>query len=92
MNTFNYFYISAITSSSSSSGSTNLTPLDIMIQNYWIDVNKLEYMEYILDKVKLDCDLVYFKHEKGYGVKGYPTTKVSKKFYVLLPPLRFHRI
>jgi len=30
--------------------STNLTPLDIMIQNYWIEVNKLEYMEYILDK------------------------------------------
>jgi nitrogen regulatory protein PII len=35
--------------------------------------------KYILNKNKLDSDLVYFKHVKGYGVKGYPVTKVSNK-------------
>lgn len=35
--------------------------------------------KYILNKNKLDSDQVYFKHTKGYGVKGFPMTKVSKK-------------
>jgi len=35
--------------------------------------------KYILNKNKLDSDQVYFKHTKGYGVKGFPVTKVSKK-------------
>lgn len=35
--------------------------------------------KYILNKNKLDSDLVYFKHTKGYGVKGFPMTKVSNK-------------
>ena len=34
--------------------------------------------KYILNKNKLDSDLVYFKHMKGYGVKGFPMAKVSK--------------
>lgn len=34
--------------------------------------------KYILNKNKLDSDLVYFKHTKGYGVKGFPMAKVSK--------------
>ena len=34
--------------------------------------------KYILNKHKLDSDLVYFKHAKGYGVKGFPMAKVSK--------------
>lgn len=34
--------------------------------------------KYILNKNKLDSDLVYFKHVKGYGVKGFPMAKVSK--------------
>jgi len=35
--------------------------------------------KYILNKNKLDSDLVYFKHAKGYGVKGFPMSKVSNK-------------
>jgi hypothetical protein len=35
--------------------------------------------KYILNKNKLDSDLVYFKHTKGYGVKGFPMSKVSSK-------------
>lgn len=35
--------------------------------------------KYILNKNKLDSDLVYFKHTKGYGVKGFPMAKVSQK-------------
>jgi len=35
--------------------------------------------KYILNKNKLDSDQVYFKHTKGYGVKGFPMTKVSNK-------------
>ena len=35
--------------------------------------------KYILNKNKLDSDQVYFKHLKGYGVKGFPATKVSSK-------------
>jgi hypothetical protein len=35
--------------------------------------------KYILNKNKLDSDLVYFKHAKGYGVKGFPMAKVSNK-------------
>jgi hypothetical protein len=35
--------------------------------------------KYILNKNKLDSDLVYFKHAKGYGVKGFPMSKVSNR-------------
>jgi len=34
--------------------------------------------KYIINKNKLDSDIISFKHEKGYGVKGYPMNKVSK--------------
>lgn len=34
--------------------------------------------KYIINKNKLDNDIVSFKHVKGYGVKGYPMSKVSK--------------
>ena len=40
--------------------------------------------KYILNKNKLDSDLVYFKHNKGYGVKGFPMTKVSKNLGSIL--------
>jgi hypothetical protein len=35
--------------------------------------------KYILNKNKLDSDLVNIKHQKGHFIQGYPTTKVSKK-------------
>ena len=34
--------------------------------------------KYIINKNKLDNDIVSFKHVKGYGVKGCPMSKVSK--------------
>ena len=40
--------------------------------------------KYILNKNKLDSDLVYFKHTKGYGVKGFPMSKVSSKLGSIL--------
>ena len=35
--------------------------------------------KYILNKNRLDDDIFSFKHTKGYGVKGYPSKKISKK-------------
>ena len=34
--------------------------------------------KYIINKNKLDDDIVSFKHMKGYGVKGYPSMKITK--------------
>ena len=34
--------------------------------------------KYIINKNKLDNDIVSFKHVKGYCLKGYPMSKVSK--------------
>jgi hypothetical protein len=37
------------------------------------------FCKYILNKNRLDDDIFSFKHIKGYGVKGYPSKKISKK-------------
>jgi hypothetical protein len=34
--------------------------------------------KYILNKNRLDDDIFSFKHVKGYGVKGYPSKKISR--------------
>jgi hypothetical protein len=34
--------------------------------------------KYIINKNRLDDDIFSFKHIKGYGVKGYPSKKISK--------------
>jgi hypothetical protein len=34
--------------------------------------------KYIINKNRLDDDIFSFKHTKGYGVKGYPSKKISK--------------
>jgi hypothetical protein len=34
--------------------------------------------KYILNKNRLDDDIFYFKHNKGYGVHGYPARKITK--------------
>jgi hypothetical protein len=36
--------------------------------------------KYIINKNRLDEDIISFKHTKGYGVKGYPSKKVSRNF------------
>lgn len=34
--------------------------------------------KYIINKNRLDDDIFSFKHVKGYGVKGYPSKKISR--------------
>jgi hypothetical protein len=34
--------------------------------------------KYIINKNRLDEDILSFKHNKGYGVKGYPAKKISR--------------
>lgn len=34
--------------------------------------------KYIINKNRLDDDIFSFKHTKGYGVKGYPSKKISR--------------
>ena len=34
--------------------------------------------KYIINKNKLDDDIISLKHERGYGVKGYPSAKITK--------------
>jgi len=36
--------------------------------------------KYIINKNKLDNDILLFKHNKGYGIVGYPMKKVSNHF------------
>ena len=39
---------------------------------------------YILNKNRLDEDIISLKHDKGYGVKGYPAKRVSKNLSNIL--------
>ena len=40
--------------------------------------------KYIINKNRLDEDIVSLKHDKGYGVKGYPSKRVSKNLSRIL--------
>jgi hypothetical protein len=40
--------------------------------------------KYLLNRNRLDEDIVSFKHDKGYGVKGYPSKRVSKNLSNIL--------
>jgi len=40
--------------------------------------------KYIINKNRLDEDIVSLKHDKGYGVKGYPSKRVSKNLSNIL--------
>lgn len=38
----------------------------------------IPFGKYIINKNRLDDDIFSFKHVKGYGVKGYPSKKISR--------------
>jgi hypothetical protein len=40
--------------------------------------------KYLLNRNRLDENIVSFKHDKGYGVKGYPAKRVSKNLSNIL--------